>query len=77
MEKAYSSVIKKVLWKVCRLHGEGRNLLGAVKAFYNSRQAIVTVTGEESEILRTNTRASQGCVKLPWPFTAHTIWIGR
>ena len=63
--KAYDSVNRELLWKICRSYGISDKLVNLLKMLYKHSIAKVKINGELSDSFETNTGVMQGGIPSP------------
>ena len=63
--KAYDSVNRELLWKICRSYGISDKLVNLLKMLYKHSIAKVKINGELSDSFEMNTGVMQGGIPSP------------
>lgn len=77
LRKAYDSVNRQLLWKICRHYGLTEKIIKMLQLLYNNTRAQVRIGGEESMTFEIETGVKQGGMESPILFNITLDFIIR
>ncbi|CAF4311483.1 unnamed protein product [Rotaria sp. Silwood2] len=77
LQKAYDSVNREALWRVCSAYGLSDKMIQMIKLLYEDVRAVVRIDGDFSSSIQMNTGVKQGCLLSPILFNVYIDFVMR
>ncbi|CAF3565234.1 unnamed protein product [Rotaria sp. Silwood1] len=77
LQKAYDSVNREALWRICRAYGLSDKMIKMIKLLYEDTRAEVRIDGDFSTSIQMKTGVKQGCLLSPILFNIYIDFVMR
>ena len=77
LQKAYDSVNRETLWRICRAYGLSDKMIKMIKLLYEDTRAEVRIDGDLSTSIQMKTGVKQGCLLSPILFNVYIDFVMR
>ena len=77
LQKAYDSVNRETLWRICRAYGLSDKMIKMIKLLYEGTRAEVRIDGDLSTSIQMKTGIKQGCLLSPILFNVYIDFVMR
>ena len=77
LQKAYDSVNREALWRICRAYGLSDKIIKMIKLLYEDTSAEVRIDGDFSSSIQIKTGVKQGCLLSPILFNVYIDFVMR